>query len=545
MPNCGSHVFRAARSGGRLGSIQLAKIDSDKAFRSWLKGKPAKLAVALASRIALRVLPLVPGGWHAPIAPKKSADRLTVVVFRCIAIARSVANYADREAGARAASAAADAVAYTAATTDVAARAARAAAYAATDAAAAAYTATADAAARAAGAAATVYSAIDADCAWWDRGEHEVNTLLARPLWEKGMPVWFASAWGAFAEQPRAGSTDWSNWITWFDRRIAGDASEWGLPPQQDAEMARRLIAADNAWWQRGEAEPAFINQQIGAWLAELTPEAKLTPPETELTPDKIAEFAQQIVSPQPVVAASGKLAMVPNPGYDTAASPQDLLDPIRQMLLLLGPLLRSIRENTPPIIRRNLETYYEDLKAHQQDACWGALDRLMRNAETSFRAGDPREFDPGEADQLEDVFSQHGKIMTALNHADERLRELQGIKVDEAASGEDILAPVKAIETAAQTLKDNGLTEPSFDQGMDQIVRMGREQASPPPPQPGRVPVEAISGLKVWVIGALGIAKETLYLLGSTASLAMLPVASQAMQFLNEAIRALMALLL
>ncbi len=37
--------------------------------------------------------------------------------------------------------------------------------------------------------------------------------------------------------------------------------------------MARRLIEADEAFWKRGEEDPAFVNAQIAAWRRELTPE--------------------------------------------------------------------------------------------------------------------------------------------------------------------------------------------------------------------------------------------------------------------------------
>lgn len=282
-------------------------------------------------------------------------------------------------------------------------------------------------------------------------------------------------------------------------------------------------------------------------------------------TKEQTADFAQEIVSPKPVLAASGKIAMAPNPAFDTPLAPQDMLDPIRQMLALLRATIPSLRGNMLEFLRNNFTGYDEELGEGRQNSSWGLLDTFMRNAETSFLATSRAEFDAGLTNQIEDIFRLHAKCRVAIKRADERFTALHDIEVDETAAGQAIASPVTGLADAAEALKAGGLTEPSFDRGMDEIVRMGRDQQHPPVPRAepvsveapvpdisqsaealqDKVTVEAVSGRKAWVIGALGIARETLNLLRSTASLARQELVKQAMGKLAEAIDKLKDLLL
>lgn len=254
---------------------------------------------------------------------------------------------------------------------------------------------------------------------------------------------------------------------------------------------------------------------------------------------------------------------MVPNPVSDQAVNSRDLHDPIRQMLLLLPALIDSLEANHPRIIRSNLATYLDELRSHRNAASWGGLDRLMSNAETSFKAADEREFDPGLRDQFGQCFEFHRHLMGALRDADKRHNTLTELEIDEGASGDVIAEPVKMLEEAADELKSAGLTEDSFDRGIDALVEQGKEEQFPPPlaeaPEPrlvevseeagksadlDSVPVPAVSSRKRWLVGTITVAKETYNLLGSTASLASLPVVVMAMDKLAMVIEKLLRLI-
>lgn len=215
-----------------------------------------------------------------------------IAVFRSRVISRSVGVSPDNEAISYAAAAGAAFAAgrvvgvddapdgyaiYVA--TRVAANTANAVAYAAANAYVATYAVAAKAAAAAAdaveafnGGVDTMWEAIEADCKEWGEGKKTVFQPLVRPLWLTPRPRWFEDALGeAYALWNRERSS-WSRWDDWYVRRLEGQPNEWPLPPEQDREMARRLLEADEDFWKRGEEDPAFVNAQIGAWLEELAP---------------------------------------------------------------------------------------------------------------------------------------------------------------------------------------------------------------------------------------------------------------------------------
>jgi hypothetical protein len=225
-------------------------------------------------------------------------------------------------------------------------------------------------------------------------------------------------------------------------------------------------------------------------------------------------------------------------------------------MLLLIPGLLDSLGANGPRLIVKNLEIYASELSTYRARASWNGLERLMRNAESAFSRADQREFEHGAREQFADILRLHGECRMALPKADERFNRLVDTEVDEAASGPAISEPTDEIEAAAKTLKENGLTDASFDHGIADIVRIGRDEAFPPAPRPlpeivpddpnalETVVPPAVSSRKAWIIGALGIAKETYHLLSSTVTLAGRDGAKDAMEHLAKAIAKLMDLL-
>lgn len=276
--------------------IWMVKIDSLKKLEVWLKDKPPAWSATVALRAALRMMPDVSNpAYYKSGAPLPS---WTFATFRCHMLSSALIrfpNYGNSYHAALAAARgvddcdyAADAPAWVAA--DAAAETVRAAAYAITHEIPKATDVTIQAVHAAEYAASLgsrilhLWVAISQDCDFLDalgRNSEYSRNLLSKPLWLFEQPDWFDTCWNIAREALEREGNGFEIWRDWFQRRIDGDESGFDLPPDADAEISRRLIAADNGWWER---PPAEVNADIKAWLTELTP----PPPE----PDE-ADFTQ------------------------------------------------------------------------------------------------------------------------------------------------------------------------------------------------------------------------------------------------------------
>ncbi len=269
-----------------------AEIRDRESFQAWLEARPdasrrAAITV-MASRIALRVLPMVNGKGKLTLGQHTT---LIKVAFWHIAISRSVRTWPDREiADVDAAdddAYAASAATYAAGAAGFAARAATYAADAATYAVAAAsdaatYAATyatfaADEASYAAGAAAdeVTWEYIRSDAAVIEAGE-DPFTLLAQPLWQAA-PPWWRDEWEAFKTTltaPDLAGNEWGVWIEWYEPITQG-LPAFNLKNRKTADALERRIALgdrDNKdkfnkdFWNR---KPDEINREIAQWVAE------------------------------------------------------------------------------------------------------------------------------------------------------------------------------------------------------------------------------------------------------------------------------------
>lgn len=115
----------------------------------------------------------------------------------------------------------------------------------------------------------TFWAAINSDLS--DLGKFErlktEEQILDQPLWPLQMPEEIDRIWQHLRVQGR--NYGMALWHDWYERRLAGYPTGFALPPEQDLELHRRLIAQDNGWWGRG---PAAVNVEIQSWLDELTP---------------------------------------------------------------------------------------------------------------------------------------------------------------------------------------------------------------------------------------------------------------------------------
>jgi hypothetical protein len=237
----------------------------------WLDAiKPAQrrreVAVALAARAALRVLPLL--GRELARDGRKRDEILSALVLPCLratALPWVAGKYptqgSDLLAYARAAAfAAQDARATDAAAADAAYAAARAAGAitntetrdaidVATDAIASAVSATDKAAATVAHTAVNATAdALAADGVQVAAGRSG-GEIAGMPLWPAGAPVWVIGNWHALKSALLAADQNWLVWTDWYEARFAGDAAD---PPNEALEIARATIPDEI--WKRGLA---------------------------------------------------------------------------------------------------------------------------------------------------------------------------------------------------------------------------------------------------------------------------------------------------
>jgi hypothetical protein len=279
-----------------------------------LKKEPREVAITIAARAALRVLPLT-----------HFREVSIQATFRCVSVSRLSALVPNRDTRAAARAAAAPYIPATDAAARAAARAAADNAYAcaafaaaATDAAAAAARA-ASAAARAAYAYAdTTYAAARATAraaaqtayanVIWESANNDlvlmqgrlVGDAFAVALWpERSRAVdWHSHAWHRFRAALLEYGPHWQVWIDWYEDILNGRAP-WGLPRESGNKISLDFLTWPEEKWQR---DPDEINAEIAALIeaerARLAstdiPEQKLAPIMVEERDGKIAKISDR-----------------------------------------------------------------------------------------------------------------------------------------------------------------------------------------------------------------------------------------------------------
>lgn len=246
----------------------MAPVETQEQFELWLDDQPQEVCVAIATRAALRVFPLV---THiALVTPidrqSETKETLALTTARCILTSgvEAVLPAAEVRASAYAAAAAATIAARAAAT-------ARAAAYIDSDAAARHAARSADGASRASRAAARGASvgtdAAEAALAASDTASNEVvearnatyadteltfQNLMAGRLWGNlNEPDWLIAR---FEPNILDSRMEWAFWRRWYQGFLNGKPLDW--------ELQRRVVLIDNIIWESGpEAVAAEIEK--------------------------------------------------------------------------------------------------------------------------------------------------------------------------------------------------------------------------------------------------------------------------------------------
>ena len=277
----------------------MARIENPEQFKEWLKDKPAEWAQALILRAALRVLPLAldPGMFNPDMfkEPATPPD-FTAAVVRALVISSAARLCPAHDMGTNAAHNAVKGTdaPYSAANSAYANAKSARLAYAAADAAANAADVAYDGSNSfsAAGSVFTVADAVvDANtnaALWQQLGEDcdilrrapgadaqaQSLALLGQPLWVgKQMPRLVNDSWGRAVSYLEEKNLRF--WLLWYQRRLAGKASGFGLPSEQDLIVQGRLLEQTDEWWTGGQHQPDLaqlqkITQEIEGWIAEL-----------------------------------------------------------------------------------------------------------------------------------------------------------------------------------------------------------------------------------------------------------------------------------
>lgn len=140
------------------------------------------------------------------------------------------------------------------------------------------------------------WDAIVADCNWLDRqSDHEkaARQLTRRKLWPIHAPSFgVAQAWKHASESLIKADRDFQVWLDWYENRLVGQRSSFRIPfdryRKEDKQILRYLAqSSDDGLWSRGAN---FVNSTLASWIEEATERAARQQQEK----DKLLRFMEQ-----------------------------------------------------------------------------------------------------------------------------------------------------------------------------------------------------------------------------------------------------------
>jgi len=417
------------------------------------KARQRDVAVAMAARAALRVLPLLEVELRQQNRDRDETLALIVLpVWRAAALPWFAAKYPTRRGLsdiAYSVNAAASGAAVNAAS-----RAAKAAAFAAVYAAHAVTYAYAysyetyssdvtyssadtfvasatDNAAEAVGAANEAAHAADENA---DSVDDDVAAIVSgssaaevagAPLWPNGSPRWASKAWRDFKSALLVANQDWRVWTDWYEARLVGDAAR---PLNEALEVARTTIGGEV--WRHG---PTAVNAEIKRLIDLHMP--NLLPPTPSTEPGPILEVGKR-----------GLALATPRPLGDFDHLQQSALhERLRRLCPSLVEATRRVG-NTHPGLKAIVEEY-ADLIARPMDAIdaaslWAVGVGILanRDAFASLPRADvmTEPLEPDHLALLEQVAAVHGAFILGFAQG----RELTE-RADQARLTPEILAAI------------------------------------------------------------------------------------------------------
>jgi hypothetical protein len=390
------------------------KIESPELLEIWLKTQPRGVAVTVAQRAALRVIPHV---FDVDQTNSRMPDSaMLLAFFRAAVIAHNAVNYPITKLSGAASESAANAISGKFGVwldTSVKQAAFRSIHFAVGS---AGEFANFSGALRAA--AAVNFAALH-DATSWPNLECDCNAiagglshlaLLSRPLWQSALPESTERKIGAMENYLLALNQGFDLWVDWYRGRIVGAELCFGLSPASEAAISHRLMNLTDDWW---KSEPALVNATLKGWLDEAR--ARVAPP---LEPDiqsragiSISQsFATATVRVEPVVPPQdpdaisygvndqGKLDRLPNSDQvhlrdvpDQRRSYNDLREAAAELLAegqRLGHRLKRALER----FLQSLPERFEDAEAYLVWRDANALRRLHRAHREAAKSPEPDE---------------------------------------------------------------------------------------------------------------------------------------------------------
>lgn len=475
-----------------------------KATRRWFEQQPYEVAVAMAARAALRVLPLIATG--RAVEPRaRFFNTVALPCFRAAAATWAIARFpTERDKLLTSVGIAAN-DAYAAATNvrslELVYRVRGARISSATDAAGA----IADAAAAAVVDPITdSYSAghavgADPEAAATDaeliyRGETQeeraalAGKLSLQPLWPDDAPSEIREAWVQLRAMLLARDEDWAVWTDWYEACVAG------LPADPDLEV-KRVTLPEDAWDEGAKAVNAAIRRLIEEARAPAIDPSEPIPP--------------QGAGPHFTLGASNLIALALPSEIDASGNN---LGRIRQLLPLVRRAADDLSGHLNPNVFRELARDVGDYRAaivDENSIAWGTLFGLGVMIENAASAAErhldapmwPRLEDTAKA-ALDSLLTLHGPLILATAEG----REL----ADEADRTRLTREEQMALRTDAQALskalkEDRDITESAAAELVEKAVEPIGEG---PHPERGTVfGVATVKNVTIVLVSAGGLA--------------------------------------
>lgn len=432
----------------------MAGISSRQELADWLEGQKREVAVVLALRAALRVLPLTAQD------PRMSGDasdgrrfairqiRTFRALFACAAVLRFSSDAAIRDA----------AVAFAADAADAAA--------------AVVFALAADATAAAAAAAYAAYAAVaatnppDRGAVIWRAVNRDIAMLadgadLARAeLWPDGAPDWANEHWAKlkpWLEARRGGH--WRFWTGWYEARLRGGA--------MDAELQRAIALIPDADWKKS---PAHVNKIILALVEKHRKPAPKLPPQGPgahftISADGIVRFAP----PEELDAQGNHLPILRSLHPDLRELAQSLVEQLG-----VGNIPHANLRDRAKAYQELIALPLEEIDFHRLYAAGLRLDNANAAARGEIAAGELPALSAGAREAADSLSQMHGTFIVATSAGAQMLANEERYKRDQ----EEQRNYVEGAGALAAALQDQpkviGAAEAEFVAGVAQEIGRG-----------------------------------------------------------------------